>query len=555
MAINLTIRQLYILILSIMALTLGIILIINVSLISTNLLKIQKNSMTINVFPENSQQGTIFLINAYYKEEKESQELPLTVVSKDNEYELLLFDDGKHYDKLSNDKVYGGFFDSSDKPIGDYEIKSNEESLARFLISKIGCEIIEGRLKEDSINFLIIPSGYRDYNEFKEDSKKLINSRDSLISLEPFNSYRERLSFSLLNTSRDFDCEVGCKNVPTLICCNNKKIFDEASLCGYDNIFVLVNNPGYCGSASTYTKICSKNKDSNLFLLHELGHSFANLADEYVYSDYYNYSIGEIENENCDTEGCSKWRDLSSGCFKGCTYSNLYRPIEKNSVMYDLYPEYDVVSQRQINNTILEYANFYDRSETPLLIKKSYYLDVKYDKGELNINRISIKPIRSKQRLGKSDFKYRIYNKERKKLLEGKIDVPTKIYPLPGSEEKIIIEDSIEFSLLLPYIKEADSLVIYSKDKQVQNLSLSSFNDECGDKICSKSENHLLCDKDCKIENDKFCENTKCDPDCPSQKYCTITRKIWFAIGIFFIIFAVIALFFIIRRNFRRGFL
>lgn len=550
MGFDLSIRQVVLILLSISAFILGLILLITVSFFNYKVPFYGFGDMKVEVFPDNSNAGTLFLVNAFYKNDKETQDLDLTIDNNNKTYDLQLFDDGLHYDKKAKDGIYGGFFDSNNKPLGVYQIKNEDKDLASFSISKSGCEIIEGNPKPDSIDILILPSGYGqgDYNEFKEDSKKILLSENSILTKEPYLSNKDKLVFTIINSTKDFKCSVGCKNVPTLICCDDKTIYDEASKCHYDSFIVLLKNDGYCGSAASYAKICAKNPGSSIFLMHEFGHSFADLADEYVYSDFFNYTIEDSEKENCAKEGCTKWNGMNVGCFKGCTYSNMYRPVEKNSVMLDLYPEYDLVSQEQINTTINDYTKKENNFDLLLPIKKSYYTDFKYNSGKLIINKITIKPVQPSINVKKSSYSYKIFGKSNKKLFENMIDVPNEEDTLPGdsiggnSSNGIILDDNFEFSSLIPYFNNGENLVIYKNGKAITNVSLISFNSKCGNKKCETGENHVNCPEDCDIEKDNLCELSKCDPDCPSQKFCTYTTQVKNYLSFILIIGSVIVI-------------
>ena len=63
-------------------------------------------------------------------------------------------------------------------------------------------------------------------------------------------------------------------------------------------------------------------------LIHEFGHAFANLADEYVPATL---SRGS---ENCKSS-CDKFNSEIDGCFQGCSKANYYRSIQ-NGLMRTL---------------------------------------------------------------------------------------------------------------------------------------------------------------------------------------------------------------------------
>jgi hypothetical protein len=74
--------------------------------------------------------------------------------------------------------------------------------------------------------------------------------------------------------------------------------------------------------------------------LHEFGHSFGNLCDEYTYTtEGYSYSLCV----NC-RDDCSDWRHITDTCQVSCAERNdYYRP--EDSIMYSLsIPQYNMVS-------------------------------------------------------------------------------------------------------------------------------------------------------------------------------------------------------------------
>jgi len=545
MGVNLSVSSMIAIIISVFLIIAGIFLLINISNIRENIIfPIPKGEVFVEVNPISSQKGTLFFISALYPGIRENQDLMLFIEGKDYSSSLYLYDDGEHYDKKKGDGVYGGFFDSKKVESGKYGIKDENKELASFFVSEDKCEIVYGDGNENNINFVIVPSGYKDYNEFKRDSLKLIADKNSFLNIEPYNSKKDKISFSLVNIS-ELNCEIGCKDIPTIVCCDNNFVFESASKCHYDNVIVLLDSNKYCGSASSYAKICAKNSNANLILLHETGHSFADLADEYVYEEEYgSYDIGEINSPNCDAFRCEKWKNLTEECYEGCSYSNLYRP-SKTSIMYELVPFFNLVSQKHIENLIDNYVFGEKNMEKAVPGRKSYIVNFNYDKGNLKIEDVFLKPIKSNIGFKKSDYSMIIEDENGNEIFKTSLYLPDKIFPVPNSSAKILKEESFEFSALLPYSQNADNLVVYKKDRPVVQASLAVFSANCGNKICEETENHLKCPSDC-IVDDNFCETSACDPDCASQKNCEKKQEIKYWIAIILIGIALIVVLLII---------
>jgi len=81
-----------------------------------------------------------------------------------------------------------------------------------------------------------------------------------------------------------YDSNYGCRELARLICANTLAMF-EASLVEYpavDQIILLVNDRRYGGSGNSGGSVAITSAYSPEIALHEMGHSLADLADEYV---------------------------------------------------------------------------------------------------------------------------------------------------------------------------------------------------------------------------------------------------------------------------------
>lgn len=99
---------------------------------------------------------------------------------------------------------------------------------------------------------------------------------------------------------------------------DSRAIYDIAANVPYDAIFVIVNSKRYGGGGfyNHYAEGTVDNQFSKLVAIHEFGHSFAGLADEYynaevTYSDFYNPKIEPWErNITTNIDFQSKWKDM-----------------------------------------------------------------------------------------------------------------------------------------------------------------------------------------------------------------------------------------------------
>jgi len=111
----------------------------------------------------------------------------------------------------------------------------------------------------------------------------------------------------------------------------------------YDQVIVLVNSPHYGGSGGTFA-VSSLNASANEIAVHEIGHSFVGLIDEYYAGDIYS---AEGINMTAETDPeMVRWKNWMGykqvGIYQHCCSgqsANWYRPHE-NCKMRFLGPEF-----------------------------------------------------------------------------------------------------------------------------------------------------------------------------------------------------------------------
>ena len=107
----------------------------------------------------------------------------------------------------------------------------------------------------------------------------------------------------------------------------------------YDEIFMVVNSPYYGGSGSPNLATSSLNSSSFEVLVHEIGHSFAGLADEYYAGDVY---AGEAPNMTRQSNpDLVKWKDWIGvdgvGVYQHCCGENpaqWYKPHQSCKMQF-----------------------------------------------------------------------------------------------------------------------------------------------------------------------------------------------------------------------------
>jgi len=190
----------------------------------------------------------------------------------------------------------------------------------------------------DSIDIVFLGYGYSKFDAFREDVNENINT---FLITEPFKSNKEKMNFYRVDKLDELNCEIG-----SWIKCSEFEVKKLASYCPNDYIIVLVDrskikdliSPVRSSAVSNMEKI--NTADNKLVLLHEFGHIFAGLADEYVDEKYYG-NIGFDPNDypNCDFPPCSEWEGVNgTECLGGCSLNDYARPT-RNSLMRSLNTE------------------------------------------------------------------------------------------------------------------------------------------------------------------------------------------------------------------------
>jgi len=165
----------------------------------------------------------------------------------------------------------------------------------------------------NAVDIVILGDGYTqaEMGNFISDCQ---NFTTKMFAFEPFITYQDKfnvravlipssesgatipatgewVSTALSSSYYTFDSERYCMTY------DNKSVRDYAGLVPYDQIYILVNSAKYGGGGifNFYSLSASKNKLSGEIIVHEFGHGFAGLGDEYYdsstsYTDFYNFN-------------------------------------------------------------------------------------------------------------------------------------------------------------------------------------------------------------------------------------------------------------------------
>ncbi|HMU42549.1 MAG TPA: M64 family metallopeptidase [Ignavibacteriaceae bacterium] len=247
----------------------------------------------------------------------------------------------------------------------NYFIKTEREAVYKSF------EVIHSGDPSTNLDIVIIPDGYtsEEMDLFKKDCERFAGY---LFNASPFKENKEKFNIwgieapsaesgtdipaedvwrkTLVNTSfYTFDLE------RYLMTSDNKTLRNVASNAPYDQIYILVNSSKYGGgSIYNHYSVCMNNNNyAEYVFVHEFGHGFGSLADEYftsdvAYNDFYSLDVEPLDpNVTTLVDFESKWKDLVEdgtliptpsttefknkvGAFEGGGYveKGVYRPMQ-----------------------------------------------------------------------------------------------------------------------------------------------------------------------------------------------------------------------------------
>ncbi len=155
---------------------------------------------------------------------------------------------------------------------------------------------------------------------FGDSKEKVEEYVDYFTSLKPINQFIDEFSFYYIG-SYEPSCDL-YNGIAML--CYSRDLIRKAASCPNDHIIVLSEDYDRNIRSSTYLNVMSVNtKHPMSVLAHEFGHSFVNLAEEYVPATIPRNSAG-----NCVAD-CNNFLGKNDGCYEGCSRTDYFRSIEE----------------------------------------------------------------------------------------------------------------------------------------------------------------------------------------------------------------------------------
>ena len=226
--------------------------------------------------------------------------------------------------------------DNYNKPVATMRHTVDPEDI---LIRRIGQNppkwkyLHQGGTPQECIDIVIVPEGYTadEMDLFYKDAGIAVNS---LLSHEPFKTMQDRLNILAVDlASKDgavsdpkeglwtetalgsqFSTFYTDRYLTTL---RLRQLHDRLAGIPYEHIIILANTDVYGGGGifNSYTLTTAHHAQFAPVVVHEFGHSFGGLADEYYYDDqyeqYYNAQTEPWEpNLTTRVDFDSKWKDM-----------------------------------------------------------------------------------------------------------------------------------------------------------------------------------------------------------------------------------------------------
>lgn len=253
--------------------------------------------------------------------------------------------------------------------------------------------------EKDCIDVAILAEGYteKEMDIFYQDAQYTC---ESLFSYEPFRSMKGKFNIvAVASPSTDSGVSVPRENLwkettvhshfdtfysdRYLTTSRVKSIHNALAGIPYEHIIILANTDVYGGGGiyNSYTLTTAHHPMFKPMVVHEFGHSFGGLADEYFYeddvmTDTYPLDIEPWEqNISTQVNFASKWKDILPsgtpiptpiterkeypvGVYEGGGYSakGIYRPAYDCRMKTNSYPEFCPVCQRAIRRMIKFYV-------------------------------------------------------------------------------------------------------------------------------------------------------------------------------------------------------
>ena len=264
--------------------------------------------------------------------------------------------------------------DNTFKKVFSLDVNPDENSFCSIQLEQPDYKIIKSHIGGDphsKVDVVILGDGYTT-DEIEKFGKDIQHFTEVFFSLEPYNSMKDNFNiYGVLNPSKESGVDEPRANIyknTSLDCTFNSlgserylltesvhEVYNVASVVPFDAIFIMANHKRY-GGGGIYNFYCTFTSDTQFrdyIFLHEFGHSFSGLADEYytsdvAYSDFYKPDREPAEpniTALLDKDNL-KWKDLIE---EGTPIPTPWNKKEYDTMGYEWQKE-----RNKLNNGIAE---------------------------------------------------------------------------------------------------------------------------------------------------------------------------------------------------------
>lgn len=254
--------------------------------------------------------------------------------------------------------------------------------------------VFENGPASNKVDIVILGDGYtaEEMKKFHSDVERLTNS---LFDVEPFKSHKKDFNVRAVETPS----EVSGVNKPHpgvfkrtplsvsygafdseryALAFDNRTIRDVAATVPYEFMFIIINEQTYGGGGiyQLYSTVAVDNKFSDYIFVHEFGHHFAGLADEYYTSDV-SYQPSEITVEPWEANITAlldkdnlKWKNFVS---KGTPIPTPWEKEKHDSYSYEIQKERKELRANNVPEPEMEALFEKERKELTNLLDNMEY--------------------------------------------------------------------------------------------------------------------------------------------------------------------------------------
>ncbi|MBI2139613.1 right-handed parallel beta-helix repeat-containing protein [Candidatus Woesearchaeota archaeon] len=419
-----------------------------------------------------------------------------------------------------------------------------EEGIDCGWICKKGCPIcngltINGRSR-DKIDVVFVGSGFPNISSWFQTAADFVDYNGSLgglMSVSPFKENKGKFNFWAVNSLPAFTLEKyeqqarklgksACPQWDQLVFLSfEPRFWPHAYIKPYSGIgkkeaFIVAGceylgmcefpldiarpqdgqDPGNCRGDGGIFFDCA-NAGDNKFevvrtLVHEFGHSFGGLMDEYKNAGANPKNPGKVP--NCDISGCPKWASLAGiTCSSECFYSNWYRPY-KNSLMRNSYrPDAEfgevhrIELEKDINASLKNFFGIFEESSPEYNL--SFVAEIIFEEGNLSVRNVSLASGRA-ENIDDENSSYRavvfsslndtLYSLNFSLALEPVFSPPRSFFD--QNDSQVIVPNESDFAsvnftedaITLPYFIDAERIdILGGNGSAVLSINVSEFQD------------------------------------------------------------------------------